>query len=120
MKKILIIDDEPDVADLMKMAVERAGYKAEYMSDPVKGLESMKNFDLLLLDIMMPKMSGRQVLAEMKKKKIKIPVIAVSAVGLPMEIASELAKKYPGTGFVAKTEITTVLVGEIKKKIGAP
>ena len=42
---------------------------------------------------MMPKLSGRQILEEMKKKKIKTPVIAVSAVGFHVEIAKELAAK---------------------------
>lgn len=120
MKMILIIDDEPDVGETMKMIVERAGYKAEYMNDPVKALGAMKKFDLVLLDIMMPKMSGRQVLSEMKKKKITTPVIVVSAVGMPMETSTEIANKYPGTSFVGKTEIATELVGEIKSKIGAP
>ena len=120
MKKVLIIDDEPDVCETMKMIVERAGYNAEYATDPGKGLKAMKGFDIVLLDIMMPKMSGRQVLEEMKKKKIKTPVIAVSAVGFHAEIAKELAAKYPGTSFVEKTEIATMMVAKIRKMIGAP
>jgi len=118
MKKILIIEDEPDVAETMKMLIEKEGYNVEYVLDPKKGLQMIKKFDLLLLDIMMPTMSGREVLAEMKRQKIKTPVIVVSAVGMPMEIARELTDKYPGMGFVAKTEMHTTLIGEIKKKIG--
>ena len=120
MKKVLIIDDEPDVCETMKMIVERAGYNAEYATDPVKGLKAMRGFDIVLLDIMMPKMSGRRVLEEMKKKKIKTPVIAVSAVGFHVEIAKELAAKYPGTSFVEKTEMATTLTDRIRKTIGAP
>lgn len=118
MKKILIIEDEPDAAETMKMLISAAGYKVEYTLDPLKGIEIAKNYDLLLLDIIMPKMSGREVLAILKKRKITTPVIIVSAIGLPMEVAEEIAVKYPGVGFVPKTSMHTVLVSEIKKKIG--
>lgn len=118
MKKILIIEDEPDIAETMKMLIEREGYKVEYTLDPIKGLKMIKKFDLLLLDIIMPKMSGREVLTEMKKMKIKTPVIVVSAVGLPGEVERELASKYKGVGFVSKTEIHTRLTEEIRKIIG--
>ncbi len=118
MKKILIIEDEPDVAETMKMIVSAAGYKVEYVVDPEKGIKIAKKYDLILLDIIMPKMSGREVLAILKKHKIKTPVIIVSAIGLPIEVADEISVKYPDVGFVPKTSMHTVLVSEIKKKIG--
>lgn len=118
MKKILIVEDEPDVAETMKMLVERDGYQCDYCLDPRAGLEKMAGYDLLLLDIMMPRMSGRQVLEEMKKRGIEVPVIVVSAVGLPIEVASELSKTYPGVDFVAKTEMHTDLIRAIVEKIG--
>ncbi|HIH19075.1 TPA: response regulator transcription factor [Candidatus Micrarchaeota archaeon] len=118
MKKILIVEDEPDVAETMKMLIERDGYQCDYCLNPVEGLEKMKGYDLLLLDIMMPRMSGRQVLEEMKKRGIAIPVIVVSAVGLPLEVASELGKVYPGVDFVPKTEMHTDLIRAIVEKIG--
>jgi DNA-binding response OmpR family regulator len=115
--KILIIDDEPDIAETMKMLIEREGYKVEYVLDPRKGIEKIKSFDLLLLDIIMPTMSGREVLAEMKKRGIGTPTIVVSAVGLPMEVERELDSKYPGVGFVPKTEMHTILIEEVKKRM---
>jgi DNA-binding response OmpR family regulator len=117
-KKILIVEDEPDVAEVMKMLLVRDGYSADISFDPHTALDIMKNYDLLLLDIMMPRMSGRQVLEEMKKKNIDVPVIVVSAVGLPMEMASEFSKMYPGVDFVAKTEMHTDLIRVIVEKIG--
>ena len=115
--KILLIEDEPDIANSIKIFIEREGYELTYALDPRKGLDIMSSYDLLLLDIIMPTMSGREVLAEMKKRKIEIPVIVVSAVGLPMEVERELDEKYPGTGFVSKTQISEKLMGEIKKRI---
>lgn len=116
MTKILIIEDEPDAAETMKLLLERGGYSVDYVLDPRKGLKMLGDYDLLILDIIMPVMSGREVLAEIKKKKIKIPIIVVSAVGLPGEVERELALKYPGVGFVPKLSISE-LPGEVKKKL---
>ena len=49
----------------------------------------------------------------LKKKGIKTKVIVVSAVGLPEEIGREIGVKYPGTGFVSKTEMATRMITEI-------
>jgi DNA-binding response OmpR family regulator len=116
--KILIIDDEIDVAKSTKELLEMAGYTVDYSLDPKKGLKIIKNYDLLLLDIMMPIMSGRDVLAEMKRLKIKTPVIVVSAVEMPVEVEKEISKKYPGVEFIVKTSMHYELVGKIKEKIG--
>ena len=66
MKRILIIEDEPDVAETIKMFLEKKGYAVEYEVDAMEGVGKLKDFDLLLLDLIMPKVSGRAVLKEMK------------------------------------------------------
>jgi len=118
--KILILEDEPDVAEAMKMLLEREGYTVEYTLNPRKGLDMIKKFDLLCLDIIMPIMSGREVLVEMVKRKIKVPVIVVSAVGMPIEVERELTGKFSGlvVGFVSKPYMHTDLANEVKKHIG--
>jgi len=118
MKKILIIEDEPDVAETMKILVEKGGYKVDYTLNPEKGLKMVKDYDLLLLDIAMPGMSGYEILSKMKKRKINIPIIVVSAVGIPEQMEKEIKSKYPKVGYVSKIEIYDVLVKEIRKKIG--
>lgn len=119
-KKILIIEDEQDIAKTMKRILETEGYTVEYTLDPKKGIEMVKKFDLLLLDIIMPIVSGREVLAEMARKKINTPVIVVSAIGFPREVETELKSKYPGlfVGFVSKPFMHIELVNEVKKNIG--
>ena len=118
MKKILIIDDEPDVARTMQLLLQHGGLEADVALGGAEGLRKMKDYDLVLLDIMMPKMSGRQVLAEMKKRGLKAKVIIVSAVGLPDTMRNEFAALYPGTGFVSKPHINEDLVPETKKALG--
>ena len=118
MKKILIIEDDPDSADTMKTLIEEEGYEVVCELDPRKGIKMLEKFDLLLLDIIMPKMTGREVLKVLKDKNVKIPIIVVSAVGMPTEMERELLTKWPGAGFVAKTNMVEDLVKEIRKKIG--
>jgi len=117
MKKILIIDDEPDVARTMQLLLQHDGLEADIALGGEEGLKKMKEYDLVLLDIMMPKMSGRQVLAEMKKRGLKKKVIVVSAVGLPDAMRDEFAALYPGTGFVGKSHMNEDLVLEAKKAL---
>jgi DNA-binding response OmpR family regulator len=118
MKKILIIEDEPDVARSIKMYLEKAGYTAAYTLDPMEGLEKLKDFDLLLLDLIMPKISGRAVLREMKSRGIKTPIIVLSAISLPATVGEELAREFPGLIFVPKTSLHAQLLPAIKKTLG--
>jgi CheY-like chemotaxis protein len=118
MKKILIIEDEPDVAQTIKLYLEEYGYSVEIALDPHKGLKMLKNFDLLILDLIMPKLSGRAVLRSLREEKIRMPVIVLSAVGLPKLIGEELSKQYPGIIFVAKTEMHAKLIPSIKGLVG--
>ena len=118
MKKILIIEDEPDVARSIKMYLEKSGYQATYTLDPMEGLERLEDFDLLLLDLIMPKVSGRAVLREMKVRGIKTPIIVLSAIGLPVTVGEELAREFPGLIFVPKTALHTQLLMAIKKTLG--
>ncbi|MEM4134069.1 MAG: response regulator [Candidatus Micrarchaeia archaeon] len=117
MKKILIIEDESDVAESVKMLLEMNGYKADYALNPKEGIKKAKNYDLILLDIMMPVMSGREVMAEFKKMRLNKPVIVVTAVGMPFEIEREFAAKYFPVRVLPKTSIHTDLIKEVKKAL---
>jgi DNA-binding response OmpR family regulator len=77
--KILVIDDEPEITDIIETFLENAGYKVKSENSSVIGIERAKTFvpDLILLDIMMPFMDGYEVCKELKKsvETSKIPVI---------------------------------------------
>ena len=83
MKKILCIEDEPQMIDLIKLILENKGYQVLGAEGGQQGLEMMRteNPDLLLLDVMMPEMDGGDVLNRMKReiKLRNIPVIIVTA-----------------------------------------
>ena len=80
MKKILIIEDEANISDFIKMELEYEGYEVFVCEDGKSGLESALNneFDLIILDLMLPIISGLEVCRRLKRKK-NTPIIMLSA-----------------------------------------
>ena len=82
-KRILCIEDEPEMIDLMRLILSRKGYQVTGATGGQAGLEKMQQElpDLVLLDLMMPDMGGWEVYQQMKvDEKLKgIPVIIVTA-----------------------------------------
>ena len=70
LKKILVVDDEPDISSSIKRGLERNGFQVDAYTDPEKALSEFKpgTYDLLLVDIRMPKLNGFELYREIKKK----------------------------------------------------
>src|ERR671934_1117723 len=68
-KSILLVDDEPDIIEILKVGLEDNGFKVDAITDPQEALSSFKAsaYDLLLLDVRMPKMNGFELYQEIKK-----------------------------------------------------
>jgi len=68
-EKILVVDDEADIQELLKYNLSKEGYDVKTTSDGIKGLEIAKEFlpDLILLDIMMPKQDGVETCRQIKE-----------------------------------------------------
>ncbi len=83
MKRILIIDDELDMAETMSVLLQDEGYDSSAIDDGAIGLEIMQKSvpDLVILDVMMPLVKGLDVLKSMKEnpKLRSIPIILISA-----------------------------------------
>lgn len=81
MIKILIVEDEEAIANLIRMNLAKAGYQCEIASDGEEAAEAIseRSFDLILLDIMLPKLNGYEVLEY--AKTVDIPVIFLTAMG---------------------------------------
>ena len=77
MNKILIIEDEKMTAEAVKEALELNGMSAEIAEDGIRGIEKVKEteYDLILLDLKMPKLSGEDVLKEIRKIRPYVLVI---------------------------------------------
>lgn len=83
MNSILIIDDEKQICESIKMILEYEDYYVEYSTDSEEGLEkaTSRKFDAILLDIQMPGMNGFEVLKKIKEEDSEINVIIISAFG---------------------------------------
>ena len=79
--RILIIEDEPKIARFIELELKYEGYEVEISSDGRNGLQRAKEgeFDLILLDLMLPQMSGIEVLRRIRQSKDEIPIIMVTA-----------------------------------------
>lgn len=83
MKSILVIDDQREICESIKMILEYEDYSVDYTTDSSKGLQKIEygNFDALLLDIQMPGKTGFEVLNWLKEKGIDLKVVMISAHG---------------------------------------
>ena len=92
--RVLLVDDEPSIIRFLRGSLEAEGWKILTASDGVKALEvfNLENVDLVILDIMMPDISGLEVLRHIQRTEglAKIPVIVVSAKCLPADIKTGL------------------------------
>ncbi len=81
MLKILIAEDEEPIANLIRMNLNRAGYKCTWAPDGVQAADYMmtENFDLVLLDIMLPGINGYELMDY--ARKLNLPVIFLTALG---------------------------------------
>ncbi len=82
MKKILIVDDEDKIREVIKEYAEFSGYEAEEAADGMSaiGMVKLNDYDLIIMDVMMPKLDGFSAVKEIQKIK-SIPVIMLSARG---------------------------------------
>ena len=81
MSRILIVEDEVAIADLEKDYLELSGFEVEIENDGTKGLERAlhEEFDLFILDLMLPKMNGYEVLSALRRDGQNVPVLILSA-----------------------------------------
>lgn len=80
-KRILVVDDEPSIVTLVKFNLENSGFQVETASDGRQAviLAKMNEYDLIVLDIMLPELDGMDVLKELRKAEVEIPVILLTA-----------------------------------------
>lgn len=83
MKRILIIEDERQVREVLKQMLERAGYETEVAVDGAEGLRvfRLRPADLVITDILMPGKDGLETIEELTKDYPDLPLIAISGGG---------------------------------------
>lgn len=123
MRKIILVEDEKILANLLERKLKEEGYEVFSAFDGKTGLETIikEKPDLVLLDIVMPIMGGFEVMEEMNKKEEtnlkKFPVIIISNSGQPVEINRAL--KLGVRDYLIKTEFDPKeVIEKVKKQIG--
>ncbi|HEX8137805.1 MAG TPA: response regulator [Pyrinomonadaceae bacterium] len=90
--KILVVDDDPELQDLVGFALKREGYDVRAAGDAYEGLDALERerFDLALLDVMMPKMDGLMMLSQLRERDRDLRVIMMTALSTPETAVSAL------------------------------
>lgn len=79
--KILLVEDEPGIANMIRRGLEEARYAVDVAADGEAGLDMaiMNNYGLLILDVMLPKKNGFELCAELRAQRIRTPVLMLTA-----------------------------------------
>lgn len=113
MEKILIVEDDTAISDLIKMNLNMVGYETEQVYDGQAALEALNrsDFDLALLDVMLPKLDGFSILEQ--KKDSGVPIIFLTAKGavtdrvrgLKMGAEDYIVKPFDAIELLARIEV---------------
>ncbi len=116
-KYILIVEDEKPISDILKFNLEKEGYKTKQAFDGEEGLKLAKeeDFDLVLLDVMLPKMDGFQVLRELRTYKKSIPILLVTA--REDEIDKVLGLELGADDYITKPYSVRELMARVKANL---
>jgi len=116
MKKILLVEDDPLLVDIYKTKLEIAGFLPIVVSDGEKAVETVEKElpDAVLLDIVLPKMDGWEILKAMKQAKNAVKVIVLSNLGQKEEVEKGL--KLGAEKYLIKANFTpSEVIAEVQK-----
>ena len=116
-RRVLVVDDEADITYALKVGLEGKGFHVEAFNDPTVALSSFKpnRFDVAILDIRMPKMSGFELYREMMKVDGRTKVLFLTAFDVHRD---EFEKMFPNVkieGFLKKPITIAKLVSRLKE-----
>ncbi|MHC0039351.1 response regulator YycF [Pseudoneobacillus sp. C159] len=116
MKKILVVDDEKPIADILQFNLKKEGYEVVCAYDGNEALRKVEEFhpDLILLDIMLPQRDGMEVCREVRKK-YEIPIIMLTA--KDSEIDKVLGLELGADDYVTKPFSTRELIARVKANL---
>lgn len=118
-KKILVVEDDFFLIKVFQTKLSKSGYEVQIAADGVIAFEVLKTFtpDLIMLDLVMPRKDGFEVLEDLNKdpKLKKIPVVVLTNLGQESDI--ERVKKYGVKDYLVKSDISIDKVVEMAQKL---
>ncbi|MCG8430719.1 MAG: response regulator [Candidatus Omnitrophica bacterium] len=122
MKKILVVDDELDIRELLAQGIKRAGYETEIAGDGEAALSlcERQQFDLILIDIAMPGMDGYETCRRLRKeeKTRTLPVIFLTGKELSPQGIQERFQELGASGYLQKPSSMSDVLAKIKDVLG--
>ncbi|NIM02670.1 response regulator [bacterium] len=119
MTKILIVEDDPTTVQLIEFLLKKNDFDVSIAHNGVEALELSKKekADLILMDVMMPKMDGIEAIERLKKDETTrdIPILILSALGQEMDVMRGL--QVGASGYIVKPFSPKELLDEIKAKL---
>ena len=115
--RILVVDDEQDNCDYLKLILSKEGYEVVTTTDPTKTVEILRgsDFHLVVLDMMMPQMSGTEVLEHIRKLDSDIAVIVATA--YPNVDTAVASLKAQASDYVKKPMDQDAFLGTVKNAL---
>jgi DNA-binding response OmpR family regulator len=123
MKKILLVDNELDITFALENALENYGFKVDAFNDPITALKSYKSnfYDIVILDIKMPKMDGFELYAKLREQdpKVKIRFLTASELfyeefrNMRLKLGEKIGEEY----FIQKPIKTDDLLEKLNRLI---
>ncbi len=115
--RVLIIDDEKDITSSLKIGLTHKGFRVDTFNDPVQALRLYKpeSYDLIILDIRMPKMSGFDFFREVKKVDKGVKICFLTAFEVYTDEFKRLFPNMKVEGFLRKPIAIAELASQIEK-----
>lgn len=120
--KVAIVEDDIAISQMYRLKFETEGFEVQTADNGKLGLELVESFnpDIILLDLMMPEMSGDEMLAELRKKPWGKEVKVIILTNLGQEEAPKALKELNVHSFIVKAEMTPRQVAErVKQALNA-
>jgi DNA-binding response OmpR family regulator len=117
--RILIVDDEQDIAQVLKMGLEKNGFAVDTYNDPLDVISNFKadSYDLLLLDIKMPKMNGFELYDKLRQIDEKAKICFITAYELYYDEFKRMFPKIKVECFIRKPVSINNLARLIKDEL---
>lgn len=122
--RVLVIEDEKEISDGISKILENANYQVDCVYDGLSGMDSILSeiYDLVLLDVMLPKINGFDIVKNIRSQGLKVPIIMLTAksqtndkiTGLNMGADDYITKPFDGGELLARIGARLRNQGEIK------